>query len=194
MRIKYSKVTSAPATEPITLTVAKSHLKVDSSDEDDLLTILIQSARETVENFTNRSLITQTRTMKLDEFPKCSHIDLINGPVQSVTSVYYYNDDDSNTLLASSDYYTDLDSGIPRIKIINSWPGTYDRLNAVTITYVCGYGAASAVPAPLRSALLLILGHLYENRQQVVAGTSMEIPFGAQELMSPYVLDQYVRQ
>lgn len=194
MRIKYSKVTSAPATEPIALQDAKIHLKVDGSEEDDLITIFIQSAREMVEQFTNRSLITQTRTLKLDYFPCNESITLTNGPVSAITSIHYYDEDETSTPLPSDDYWTDLSSDIPRITIKESWPSTKDMPNAVTIVYVCGYGSASNVPAPLRSALLLILGHLYENRQQVISGQAMEIPFGAQALMSSYVIDQYVGQ
>lgn len=197
MPIVYSKVSTAPSAEPISTTEAKLDLKIDSTDEDDLLTILIKASRETVEMRTGRSLITQTRVIKLDYFPCTDTIKLPNGPVQSVTHIKYYDDDEVLQTLSSSDYWVDTDSDIARVVIKNSWPSTYDRPNAVVVTYSCGYGTAgSSVPSPLRKAMLFILGHMYENRQNViVSGSStgvLEIPMGAEYLMSNYILEQEV--
>lgn len=197
MPIIYSKVTVGPDVEPVTLVEAKSHLRVDHNDEDALISVLTQAAREMVENNTNRSLITQTRVIKLDGFPWGDTLKLTDGPVSSITSIYYDDDADVNTLLASSLYWTDLDSNIPRVRIKSSFPSTYDKPNSVQITYVAGYGAdGTYIPQPLKQAMLLILGHLYENRQQVIVSGSptgaLEIPFGANALMSPYILEQSV--
>lgn len=197
MPIIYSKVTSGPNVEPVSLTEAKAHLRVDHSNENDLITILIQVAREMAEQITNRSIITQTRVIKLDNFPCFDTLRLTHGPVQSITSVAYVDEDEASQTLAASAYYTDLDSDIARIVVKNSWPGTNDQPNAVTVTYVAGYGDTSSdVPQPIKQAMLLILGHLYENRQQVIVSGSptgaLEIPFGATVLLSPYVLEQSV--
>lgn len=192
MPIIYTKVTSDPAVEPITSTEAKLHLRVDHTTDDTLIAILIQAARETVEQHTNRSMITQSRTIKLDYFPQNNTIHLPNGPVSSVTSVKYYDGDAVQQTLSSTLYWVDTNSNIPRIVIKDSWPATYDMPNAVEIIYVCGYGAAgSNVPRPLKQAMFLILGHLYENREQV-GDIKHELPFGADILMSPYVLEQSV--
>jgi len=197
MAIVYSKVTSAPTVEPLTLTEAKLDLKIDSTEEDDLLDILIKAARETVEIRTGRSLITQSRAIKLDYFPCTDTIRIPNGPVQAITHIKYYDEDEVLQTLSDSDYWVDADSDIARVVVKDSWPSTEDRPNAVVITYTCGYGAAgSNVPAPLRKAMLFILGHLYENRQNViVSGSStgvLEIPMGAEYLMSNYILEQEV--
>jgi uncharacterized phiE125 gp8 family phage protein len=197
MAIVYSKVTSAPTVEPLSLTEAKLDLKIDSTDENDLIEILIKAARETVEIRTGRSLITQSRAIKMDYFPCTDTIRIPNGPVQAITHIKYYDDDEVLQTLSASDYWVDADSDIARVVVKDSWPSTEDRPNAVIITYTCGYGAAgSNVPAPLRKAMLFILGHLYENRQNViVSGSStgvLEIPMGAEYLMSNYILEQEV--
>lgn len=198
MPIIYSKVTVEPSVEPISLVEAKAHLRVDHSDEDSLIDILRKAAREIVEKHTNRSLITQTRVIKLDEFPCFDTIRLTHGPVQSLTSITYDDRDNINQTLSSLEYWTDFDSDIARIVVRNNWPSTYDdKPNVVQITYLSGYGdTGSAVPSSLRQAMLLILGHLYENRQQVIVSGSptgaIEIPFGASVLMSSYVLEQSV--
>ena len=198
MPIIYSKVTSEPALEPISLTEAKLDLKVDDTTDNSLIDILRQVSRETVEKRTNRSLITQTRVAKLDYFPNCSTILLPNGPVQSVTSIKYYAvDGDPLITLDSSEYWVDTSSDIARIVVKDSWPSTEDMPNAVEITYICGYGSvATNVPSPLRKACFMILAHLYENRQAVVMSGSptavVEVPLGAEYLMSNYILEQVV--
>ena len=65
------KVTGAPAKEPVTLTEAKAHLRIEQEidDEDDYVTALITAAREQVEIYCNRALITQTVQLKTDRFP-----------------------------------------------------------------------------------------------------------------------------
>jgi uncharacterized phiE125 gp8 family phage protein len=197
MPIQYSKVTVGPAVEPVDAdSIAKLDLKVDQVEEDGLIDILIQAARELVEEKTQTSLITQTRVMKLDYFPDYC-ITLPFGPVQSVTSITYYDDNEDSQTFSSSNYYVDTDSKIARVIVKDSWPSTYDRPGAVTITYVCGYGlAGSNVPAPLRKAILLLVGHFYENRQNVIVSGSptgvIEIPFGAEVLIAPYVREQNI--
>jgi len=192
MPILYSNVTTEPTVEPVVIGEAKLHLRVDHSDEDTLIAILIQAAREWVEKRTGRSLINQTRTAKMDFFPRTNTIRLPYGKVSSLTSIYYYNDSEVSTLLAASEYWTDFTNDISRIIVKNSWPSTYDMPNAVTLVYVAGYGsAASNVPRPLKQAMFLIIGHLYEHREQV--GEIMhEVPFGVEALVGPYVLEQSV--
>ena len=192
MPIIYSKVTTEPSIEPITLTEAKVHLKVDHTDEDSLITILIQGSRETIEQRTNRSLITQTRTIKLDYFPWSQTICLPDGPLISVTSVKYYDENLTFQTFSSSDYWVDTNSNIPRVIVKDSWPGTYAMPNAVEIIYSAGYGASgSYVPKALKQAMYLIIGHLYENREQV-GDIRYDLPFGVDHLISPYVLEQKI--
>lgn len=63
------KVVTAPAVEPITLTEAKLHCKVDLTTDDDLITPLIVAAREEIERRTWRALITQTLELVLSAWP-----------------------------------------------------------------------------------------------------------------------------
>ena len=52
-----------------------------------------------------------------------------------------------------------------------------------------GYGMAeSSIPAPIRSAALLMIGHLYQNREAVTGyGAALqETPMGVEALLAPY--------
>jgi uncharacterized phiE125 gp8 family phage protein len=191
-KIKYSIVTDGPAVEPIDrTTVVASGLKLgDQELEDDeaLLDLLIQASREDIEHKTGKSFITQTRQIKLDYFPNCDFIELTNGPVQEEgIEVTYFDADDAEQTLDPALYWVDTHSPIARIVIKNSWPETKQRPNAVTVEYVAGYGdEASDVPAGLRSACLIGVGWLYENRDQPV-------PFDLVDaLIGPYVTVQDV--
>jgi uncharacterized phiE125 gp8 family phage protein len=64
--------------------------------------------------------------------------------------------------------------------------------NAVEVIYSAGYGASSTnVPKAIKQAMYLIIGHLYENREQV-GDIRYELPFGCNFLLSTYVLEQNV--
>lgn len=202
MRIAYSKVIYAATTNPVTLQEAKTHLRVDHSDEDALINILVQAATETAELHTNRSFITQTRQMKFDNFP-CADITIQNGPLISISGtdtasspntlgITYYDEDEALQTLSASAYWVDSSSNIARIVVKESWPGTYVMPNAVIVTYTAGYGAASDVPAAIKQAILLILGHLYEHRESVSVEEMYEMPFGSKVLLSQYVVEQSV--
>jgi uncharacterized phiE125 gp8 family phage protein len=64
------------------------------------------------------------------------------------------------------------------------WPYAAEVPAAVVYRIVCGYGSGASVPAELLHAIRLIVGHWYENREEVVVGTiTATIPRGAQALL-----------
>jgi uncharacterized phiE125 gp8 family phage protein len=188
-RIKKSRVTIGPSVEPITLAQAKVQCKLDPDydDEDEALQIYIQAARELVEEITGRSLITQTRVLRFDTFPLCYEISLDYGRLIEVETLEYYNDSETLTTLSSSAYWTDTHSEIPRIRVKESWPSTYDRPNAVVITYTAGYGdEPSNIPGPLIEAVKRIVASMYEHRGDE-KGFDI-IPDTAMALIQPYII------
>ena len=50
-------------------------------------------------------------------------------------------------------------------------------MNAVNVTFVAGYGGASAVPSSFKQAIQLLAGHWYENREAVSEVAFKEVPF-----------------
>lgn len=163
------KLITAPAAEPVQLADAKLHLKVSTASDDTLIGLMIAAAREEAENEIGRALITQTWEKYLDAFPDA--VGLFNPPLQSVSSINYVDSAGNAQTLAGTEYVVD-DKQEPAWIVPafgKSWPATRNVVNAVTVRFVCGYGAAdTAVPKAIRNWILLRVGALYENRASVV--------------------------
>lgn len=184
------------ATEPVSTSEAKAHLRVDTTDEDTLIASYVSAAVKYIETQTG-PLITQTWDYKVNrEWPLVDNyysIYLPFSPVQSVTSVTYVDIDGATQTLSAGLYQTVLSAPNPYLtKAYNQdWPQIRDIPDAITVRFVAGYGNAAAVPAPIKSAILLMVGRLYEHREEVIAGVSAGIvPAGIEMLISPYSLTQ----
>lgn len=161
---------TAPAEEPVSLSEAKAHLRVDIDDDDTYITTLITAARRHTEAVMRKALITQTWDVFLEKFPSSRYIELPRPPLQSVTHIKYYDDDDAESTYSSDNYYVDMKSQPGRVILRDdaSWPGNDLRdANGVAVRIVAGYGDAEDVPEQLAQAILLLVGHLYENREAV---------------------------
>lgn len=163
---------------------------------DPIVNALIETAREDAENFTKRALITQTWDLNLDTFPTVIRIP--KPPLVSVTHVKYYDTTGTLQTFSSSSYIVDAPAGPQCLEGCislapnQSWPSIQTRKNAVTVRFVAGYGAASAVPESIKQAMKLMIGHLYENRESVVitdrGSIVQEMPQAAQWLLGPYTI------
>ena len=192
MKISNQRTTD-PATEVATVAQMDTFLRGDNvleSVDGELLTSLIQSAREYVEEFTRRALITQTWTMFMDGFPQtrdplgwwdgvregsitqgqASSFELPVGPLQSVTSISTFDDDNTETTFDSANYFLNT-TATPGEVILNTgatWPVFTRNRNGIKVVYVVGYGDnATDVPSPLRTAVKQLAAHWYENRELV---------------------------
>lgn len=163
------KLITPPSVEPITLEEAKIFLRIDTNEEDSLISSLISAARMYAEKYTCRSFLTQR--WELTKKVLADKIYLPYPPVQGVESisvdgrvvdVYEY------TLLAEDTLYF-----LSPIRSVT--PG------GIVIRYAAGYGnVPEAVPRDIRQAILITVAGLYENRES--GGVSAE----ARELLKPY--------
>ena len=181
------KIITGPTTEPISTTTAKLHLRVDITEDNDYIDSLVTVARQYCEGFQARKYITQTLELTLDRFPSGA-IELPYPPLISVTSVKYTNSAGTETTMTETDeYLVDSDSNVGHVyRPYNVlWPTfTPAPRNAVRVRYVAGYGGASDVPTIIKQAMLLIVGHLYENREDSTEKSLANIPMGAKALLS----------
>lgn len=150
------RVTVEPAAEPVSLQSLKEALRVTTCDFDEELGRLLVAGRKQVENDAKRKLITQTVALTADRFPRGDELELRLPPVQSVTSVQYVDPAGDPQTFDSANYDVDLTSAPCRIRLVTgaSWPATADSPNAVTVTFVAGYGVASAVPVEAKLAIV----------------------------------------
>ncbi len=179
-------VISGPVAAAVSTTDAKLHLRVDHSDEDAYIDALVTAATNHAQAITSRAFITQTLALYLDSFPLRGEIELYRPPLQSVTSVAYIDQDGSSQTFSSSNYWADANSTPGRIVLDDtaSWPSTDTRPNAVTVTYVAGYGDdATDIPEDILQAIYLIVGEWYRNRENSTSVKLTDIPMAADRLL-----------
>ncbi len=181
---------SAPALEPITLSEAKAHLRVDSNAEDTLIQSLIMASRLHIEAALDLALITQTWRLRRDTWPSSRTMILPLRPVQSVTAVKVFDDADASHTLDLASFILDGAANPARLvwRGNGTMPSPSVAANGIEIDFIVGYGdAASNVPQSIRQALLLLIAHWYENREPVEIGaTATVIPVAVSELLAPY--------
>ena len=194
-------VTSQPSVEPVTTAEAKQHLRVDTSADDTYIDGLVKAARERVEQYLSRALITTQFTMTLDHFSPyiawwpvsmySSTIYLPRSPVQTVDEIRYVDDGGTQQTLSSTKYRVDTKRLVARVTpaYAETWPTTRPITNAVEIDFTAGYGdAASDVPEPIKQAIKILVATWYDpGRAEVVLGpNALRIPLTATYLLGPY--------
>lgn len=183
------KLVTAPAFEPITTAEAKTHLRIDGSDEDTLIDGYIMAARQLCEMEARRAFVTQTFDLFLEQWPASDEIKLPRPPLQSVTSITYTDSNGNAQTMASADYLADTASEPGRVVLSygGTWPSATLRPGpAIAVRFVAGYGLAAAVPAMYKQAIKLLVGHWYENREQVVLAPGLgaaQLPMGVKALL-----------
>ena len=175
------------ASEPISLTEAKLHLRLTDIEgdpsEDTLILDLISSAREYCEQYTGRNFPGKTYEYYLDEFPDI--IELPEESVNSIMSIIYKDEEEKEATVDSSSYILSEDN----IALLegNSWPVFVPYAeNPIKITFKTG-----TVPHPVKQAMLLLIGHWYTNREAIGEVTnksiySVQVPFSVKSLLDQY--------
>ncbi|ADW69009.1 head-tail connector protein [Granulicella tundricola] len=209
------QLTIPPVVEPVSLAEAKAHLRVDFPDEDSLIAGFISAAREMSEQKMQRAIFNQTYVLSLDQFNygdwrstipmarrnplnytalwEATALRLPMPRLVSVTSITYVDTFGVTQTLDPSLYSVDKSSQPARIVPApsGSWPTSdYYMPGSVKVTFVAGsYGDGIQVntcPASIKAAILLVLGHLYENREASTVASLKILPLGVDALLSPY--------
>jgi len=185
------KIITPVEIEPLTLAEVRQHLRLPVDVvEDELLLGLIRTARVYCENITRRALAEQALEMGLDNFPAGSKaIILPCPPLVSVTEIAYRDSTGVETiLLPETAYVVDTDREPGRVMPVygTCWPVfTPFTTSAVRIRFVAGY---ENLPATIRHAMLLLIGHWYENRE-ATGSVKDEVAFSVNALLSVYRLE-----
>ncbi len=182
-------LTSGPAVEPVSVSEAKAHLRIDGSSEDVLISSLILTSRLHVEAALGLALINQTWMLVLDRWPSDGSVDIPIAPLTAVTAVRVKNSAGVATVVPATSYLVDIASKPPRLVWNNASPLTPGRIaNGIEIDLSAGFGASAAsVPAPLKHAVLMLTAHWYEHRDPVEIGsTAARIPDAVSDLIQPF--------
>ena len=167
--------------------MAKKHCRILDNSDDDILKSFISAARDYAEAVTGRKLPKQTITAVCDEFPSTNEIVLPVGPVISVASLEYT--DKNGTTTAFSDFSLDNFS-LPGKIVLNpdvEWPSgiSLHPVNPIKIVYEAGYESADDINFRVKQAMLLLIGHYYEHREETITGVeTFSVPEGADALLN----------
>jgi uncharacterized phiE125 gp8 family phage protein len=195
MAVYWLKEYAAPTSEPISMTTARLHLRLDTSGsppshpDDSLVSSLITAVRQNAEEYTGLKIASGTFETRADTFEDLE-ISLQTWPVTSVVSVSYVDLDDQTQTLDSSKYTLDVYTRPARLKPTTA-QSTFPAAKEVTIRFTAGYTDGQSpnpypMPKPVEAAMLLMLGHLYDNREAVSDIQSYERPLGVTYLLNPY--------
>lgn len=199
-------VLESPATEPVTVELARQHCRIDNNYDDTLVAMYVTSARMWAESFLNRALFTQKLQLAITWAPPPTAtplvpqsltvfplnwpplvkrpIELPRAPAQSVEQILWGPLEDMHVADAE-DYMLNLgvEPGYVQVK-----PQLLPQIpqQSMIIDYTAGYDDAdpNAVPMPIRHGILLLTAFLYEQRGDVAG----EMPAFARNLMQPYRL------
>lgn len=207
-----SVLVTAPASEPVTASELRSHLRVDSTELPDAdANALIAEARQTIEDVMGLAFISQSWRLSIDRWPGgaeawwdgvrqmaiselyapnyMTSVMLPRWPLASITSVTVF-DEDSNSQAVTVANTFDVDTyqvpGRLTLKRGSTWPIALRANNAIQIVYVAGYANAAAVPAPMKRALKQLAAFLYTNRGDTCEPADAMQKSGAAGLFDTY--------
>jgi uncharacterized phiE125 gp8 family phage protein len=162
--------------EIVTLTEAKAHLKVTSTDEDTLIQSYLNAAVRRCENYRQSVIMSSEWEVYLRQWS--ANVNLQKYPVTAINSVKYYDtNNNQQTVTPSATTYRLLDFKVPaRLEFDNtySFPSLYNREYPIVINYQAGYTySASANYALIKEAVFMELGTYNEIRQNEILGVGL---------------------
>jgi uncharacterized phiE125 gp8 family phage protein len=186
--------------EPVSVEEFKVHSRITVTDEDADIALKLTAARLHTENFLGRALITSRWQKWIEDWP-CYRYIVLGANVQSIESVFYTDSDGEESEMPAEDYrlvraYTsgpsDVKDGRIQLRYSKYWPSAVlDEGEPIRVTFTAGWLTADDVPEPIKAAIHLLAGHLYEHRESVVIGENVTIEskpleMAYEALLSPY--------
>ena len=187
------KRTTDTSTEPITVSEAKAHLRVDTTDDDSYITNLIKVARQSAEISLRRSLgVNQVYQVAYKTYPTVQRkLRIPNPPFISATSLKYFDLDNveqtvaSDKLVIDSTGDTNAFVAIKSSGLFNSI--SFEKVAPVVFTYTAGYSDVADIPQPIIQGMYLLLSHYYDTREPIsYTGTPIAIPRSVDFLFNQY--------
>lgn len=171
-------VATYPSEYPLSVSDAKTHLRVDGSADDAAIESCISAATIAIEKMCGLAIIEKTFVWTIDAFPE-NDIDTITfpiHPVSEIVSIVYDDEDGNEQTVSAGDYTLVADDIRPAVALTAnaSWPSAVtDTPGGVRITFKAGFSpddmvsppdSRANIPAPIVHALKILTGRFYEER------------------------------
>lgn len=183
-----------PEKPAVALIELKEYLRIDTDDEQAVISRLLSAATTSAQRTTRRQFITATYELGLDGFPCGGRIELPNNPLQSVTSVKYTDSNGDEQTVDSDDYIVNTASlvGFVEPAFDVSWPIPQSISDSVKVRFICGYGDdGTSLPEDLVLAVKLLTSHWYEQRTPGSSDSISEVFMTVSSLLSAYVIPTF---
>lgn len=185
----------APVELVVSVADAKSFMRVDHSDDDDLIEGFIQAATAQVDGrygTLQRALLPQTWDYTFSDFPsqECDQaIEIPLPPLVDVVSISYTDAAGDIQTYESGEYEVDTNSVPGRVRLVNNgyWPQANEYMfEAVRIRFIAGY--PDGVPDTIKLAIKIMVADIYENRESVTGQNvnQVNIPTSAERLLNQH--------
>ncbi|CAB4169244.1 Phage conserved hypothetical protein [uncultured Caudovirales phage] len=184
-----------PTVEPISISEAKAQIRIDDTSQDlPLLATYISAAREWAESYTERTFIHTQWQLRTDAFPWEFRLPFPpmarSAGFTDVTLTYtsgVVNSVGTIVTLDSAKYRVDREQTPGGLRPLygSSWPGHIIDENGVNVTWWAGYGEdGTKIPKAIKPALLMLVAHLFRNREMTVEGSLSIVPMGVRQLLN----------
>tara|TARA_Y100000593_G_scaffold84652_1_gene160458 strand:+ start:8116 stop:8739 length:624 start_codon:yes stop_codon:yes gene_type:complete len=190
--------TVAPTERAAIYEEVAEHLRIDDADAEIDVTRKIDDAIEFIETATGRALLTSTWQVTFDKFPTAREPQRLPlGWLQTVDEIQYTDTAgtvqtvNAATVLTDYQVITDREPGLIAPIYTKIWPVARDELAAVRYTITCGKTAAN-LPASVKSAINLLTGHLYENREETTDKALRNVPLAAMHRIENLKFDDFL--
>lgn len=168
-------VITPPQIEPVNITDVRKFTRINFTTDDQILLPMIKAARQRIEGYLRRALITQTVELILDWGP--AWIELPRPPLQSVTSIQCMGLNNELVTADPASYYVVTGARLVGLNPSSVWP-VHITPAGWRCTFVAGYGDdPSTVPEEIKLAIWNVVAGMYDNR-----GT-LDALVGAQQTM-----------
>lgn len=147
----------APIEEPLTLSQAKTFLRIEHMADDDAISRAIAAARIAAEQYIRALLLSQTWEYSIAN-PACGKLYLPWGPAQSITSIVLTTEAGATSTLNAANYRLSVDGYAVLIE-------PFISIEKLTVRYVAGLANSVAqLPSSLIQGMLHHITVMLENR------------------------------
>lgn len=186
---KISGITETTALSIVSLSEAKQYLKIDFSNDDQLIKDIIFAVINKITVDTHYPMLAISIREDFEKWPiNTNNIITLSfngefGEEDNMVLNYFDSDNSLEELTLGTDYRLISYDGVLKVEMINT-PNLYDRLDAIRFTYEVNPVGKNA--ETLRIAALMLIQHFYDNRSAVSYLRVDEMPLGYKNIINQY--------